>query len=116
MAFQKTILPECPQCKQPGIYIKESRKTNHGTRRRKECECCKHRFTTYEVSADFYQEAEQNLLLVSQLHKLLGRQSLPTISVQKIKCVSCTYNKGNSCAFGLPEYDTSEAYDCNLYS
>lgn len=116
MAFQKTLLPECPQCKQPGIYVKESRKTNHGTRRRKECECCQFRFTTYEVSADFYKEAEQNLMLVSQFYKLLGGQPLKA-EIQESKCPGCKHNiKGKYCAFELPEYNTHESFDCNHHS
>ena len=116
MAFQKTLLPECPQCKQSGIYVKESRKTNHGTRRRKECECCRFRFTTYEVSADFYKEAEQNLFLVSQFYKLLGGQPLKA-EQQESKCPGCVHNiKGKYCAFELPEYNTDESFDCNHHS
>ena len=116
MALQKTLLTECPQCKQPGIYVKESRKTNHGTRRRKECECCRFRFTTYEVSADFYKEAEQNLLLVSQFYKLLGGQPLKA-DQQESKCPDCVHNiKGKRCAFDLPEHGTDESFDCNHHS
>jgi len=114
MAFQKTLLAECPQCKQPGIRVIESRKTNHSTRRRKECECCGYRYTTHEVSADFFKEAEQNLLIISQLYKLLGCQPLPTIT-EESKCPTCVYNKRGCCAFDLLEYDTFESYDCNHY-
>jgi len=116
MAFQKTLLPDCPQCKQPGIRVIESRKTAHGTRRRKACECCDYRFTTHEVSADFYKEAEQNLLLVSQFYKLLGAQPFKA-TIQESKCPDCVHNiKGKYCAFELPEYDTDESFDCNHHS
>ena len=114
MAFQKQLLPDCPQCKHPGLRVKESRPTSHGTRRRKECECCGHRFTTHEVSADFYNEAQQNMLLVSKLYALLSGNALASQPVI-IKCADCSHNQGNTCAFEFPEYDTTESFDCNHY-
>ena len=115
MAFQKQILPECPQCKQSGLRVIESRKTSSSTRRRKECECCGIRFTTHEVSADFYEEAQQNMILVSKLHALLSGNALASQPVI-IKCGNCLYNQGDNCAFGFPEYDTPDSFDCNHYA
>ena len=128
MAFQKTILPDCPQCRQPGLRVIESRKTDFATRRRKKCEHCGFRVTTYEVTADFYEEAKSNLYLVSQLHKLLGGKPLPSgvesppsgVSASEFralnKCSDCQHNiDGCHCAFDFPEYDTAESYDCNHF-
>lgn len=114
MGFQKQLLPDCPQCKQPGLRILESRKTEHGLRRRKECECCKYRITTYEVSVDFYNEAKQNLILISKLQTLLGTGHLPSQPVT-IKCTTCSHNEKGICAFDFPEYDTPDSFDCNHY-
>jgi len=114
MAFQKTILPNCPQCKEPGLRVIESRKTSHGTRRRKECECCGIRFTTHEVSADFYEEAQQNLILVSKLYKLLGTNQSVALPTEN-KCTDCSHNRDGGCAFDFPEYDTPDSFDCNHY-
>lgn len=114
MAFQKQILPECPQCKKNGLRVIESRKASHGTRRRKACDYCDFRLTIYEVSADFYNEAQQNLLLISQFHKLLGSQPLPWLPAE-IKCKDCIHNEAGLCAFNFPEYDTVDSYDCNHY-
>ena len=114
MAFQKQLLPDCPECKQPGLRVIESRKTADATRRRKKCECCGTRFTTYEVSADFYNEAQQNLILVSKLNALLGAGHMPSEPVT-IKCKTCTHNQVGQCAFDFPEYDTNESFDCNHY-
>jgi hypothetical protein len=121
MAFQKAILPDCPQCNQSGLRVIESRKSSHSTRRRKECECCGYRFTTHEVTADFFEEAKRNLYLVEQLHKLMGGQPLPSgvespPSGVENKCGDCQYNKdGCYCVFEFPEYDTVESYDCNHF-
>lgn len=114
MAFQKQLLPECPHCKQNGLRVIESRKADHGTRRRKQCECCEIRFTTYEVTADFYNEAQQNLILVSKLYALLSGKALVSQPVI-IKCADCSHNQGDNCAFGFPEYDTPDSFDCNHY-
>lgn len=114
MGFQKAILPECPQCKQNGLRVIESRKVSHGTYRRKKCDCCDFRSTTYEVSGDFYNEAQQNLVLVSKLHALLGGNALASQPVI-IKCADCSHNQGDTCAFGFPEYDTPDSFDCNHY-
>ena len=114
MAFQKPILPDCPECKQPGLRVIESRKAVGGKRRRKKCECCGYRMTTYEVSADFYNEAQQNLILVSKLQALLGAGHLPSEPVT-IKCKTCSHNQAGQCAFDFPEYDTTDSYDCNHY-
>ena len=128
MAFQKAILPDCPQCNQPGLRIIESRKTGLSTRRRKECECCSYRVTTHEVTADFFEEAKQNQILVAQMRNLLGAdlpisgvESSPSgVSPSKFKalnkCSDCQHNIDNCyCAFEFPEYDTAESYDCNHF-
>jgi hypothetical protein len=114
MTFQRPQLSQCPVCKTHSLITIESRKTEHGTRRRKECEHCKHRITTHEVSVDFYNEAKQNMLLVSKLYALLNSNTLflqPVI----IKCMDCCHNQGDNCAFGFPEHDTPDSFDCNHY-
>lgn len=128
MAFHQPILPDCPQCNQPGLKVIESRKTGLSTRRRKKCECCGYRFTTHEVTADFFEEAKRNLYLVEQLHKLMANQPLTSgvepphsgVSPSEFKalnkCSDCQHNKdGCYCAFDFPEYDTAESYDCNHF-
>ena len=49
----------CPKCSSDGSVI-DSRPTDHATtiRRRRECNTCKHRYTTYEVDADTFQELQ----------------------------------------------------------
>jgi hypothetical protein len=104
----------CPECNQNGIRVIESRAASNGARRRMQCDCCSHRFTTYEVSADFYNEAQQSLILVSKLYALLSGNALasqPAI----IKCADCSHNQGDACAFEFPEYSTIESFDCNHY-
>ena len=114
MAFQKTLLPECPQCYQPSLKVIESRKTGQSTRRRKECESCGYRCTMHEVTAEFFEEAKQNLLLVSQFYKLLN--ATPTqLTKGELMCTNCKHNNGKQCTYDFPEYETPESSDCNWY-
>ena len=121
MTFQHISLPQCPQCKENALKTIESRVTKQSTRRRKECGACGYRTTTHEVSAEFFDEAKQNLILVGQMRKLLGAGlpipgvDLPQMGVE-IKCDECTHNNGKRCAFDFPEYGTDESYDCSQYS
>ena len=125
MAFAKAILPDCPQCKQPGLRVIESRKSTLSTRRRKKCDHCGYKVTTHEVTADFFEEAKQNQILVKQMRNLLGAD-LPIPGVEPPpsgvafkalnKCGECQHNKdGCYCEFEFPEYDTAESYDCNHF-
>jgi uncharacterized protein YbaR (Trm112 family) len=114
MAFQKTLLPECPHCKQPGLRVIESRQTHFSTRRRKQCDYCKERFTTHEVTSDFFEEAKRNLFLVSQFYKLLNTTPAQT-QQEPYMCTDCKHNNGEQCAYDFPEYDTSESSDCTWY-
>ena len=82
---------------------------------------CGYRITTHEVDADFFEEAKQNQILVTQMRKLLGADlPIPGVSVSEFralnKCSDCQHNKdGCYCEFEFPEYDTAESYDCNHF-
>ena len=61
--------------------------------RRKECTSCGERLTTYEIPSEQYEEG------------LKPKNKEPL-------CHNCELNTGSKCSLGLPEYMTSEAYDC----
>ena len=112
MTFEKQILPTCPKCGSPGLRVTENRKTNDSIRRRKRCEVCGHRVTTHEITKETFQAAQANATLLRQLRKLLGDEPLkPAAS----PCGTCKFNEHNRCAFDLPEYQTTESSDCNLF-
>jgi len=128
MKFQKQLLFNCPQCNALGLRIIESRKATLSTRRRKKCEHCDFRITTHEVTAEFFEEAKQNQILINQIQKLMKNLPLTSgvesplsgVSVSEFKalnkCSDCQHNKdGCYCAFEFPEYDTAESYDCNHF-
>ena len=119
------VLAKCPNCKEQQAKTIESRATPLSIRRRKECQSCGHRFTVHEVSSEFFKEAKQNQILISQLRKMLGElplnsgvESPPSgVDFKTLnKCSDCQHNKdGCYCAFEFPEYDTAESYDCNHF-
>jgi hypothetical protein len=118
MPFEAPVLPTCPACQQPGIRVRESRPNAHGTRRRKACDHCGHRFTTYEVSAEFYRQAEDNIKKIMLLRQTLGAPMGEHAVQGQNPCGNCVFNvqDGQACAYGLPEYDSVEAADCNYFT
>ena len=105
----------CPKCVEQQLRTIESRSSPTSTRRRKKCGACGYRVTTHEVSVEFYNQAKENQILVDKFRKLLGA-SEPVIEQEELKCPSCKYNvNGDYCSFDLPEYNTSDSYDCNHY-
>ncbi len=102
----------CPQCGSRSLEIVESRKTSNAFRRRKQCLHCNHRHTTFEVSSDWFQSAEEN----ARLRSLLLKHLKPSLSTQPTNteppCFDCKLARSSSCDLGLPEYGTAEAADC----
>lgn len=67
----------CPACANASTRVVDSRASDSRIRRRRECEACKHRFTTYEIEANvigpvaqFVWDARQ---LVEELSDTYGR-------------------------------------------
>lgn len=105
----------CPVCKETSLLILEARPVDGGhTRRRKKCDHCGHRLTTYEVSAE-------NFTRMRRLEALLDQ--LDTISqvVEDFKnqgtcpCASCSLADNGACTLSLPEYDTVDAHGCTYF-
>lgn len=44
----------CRRCGHPDVHVTDSRTHNHGreVRRRRECQACQYRWTTYELDAE----------------------------------------------------------------
>jgi hypothetical protein len=119
MGFEN-LLPKCPACGELAFRVLETRPSKLATRRRKKCDSCGYRATTHEVSDDFFRQAKQNELLVQKFRGLLLKDelltdSLPLPVVMENKCPECQYSTGTKCAFDLPEYDSGDSFDCNLY-
>jgi hypothetical protein len=103
----------CPSCGSRTFEIIESRTTKTATRRRKQCQACGHRCTTYEVSSSWFRQAEDNAKLRDVLLKQLAvAPAVVPVQDQPPLCSTCDLAAGASCSLGLPEYDTEEAADC----
>jgi transcriptional regulator NrdR family protein len=51
----------CPACGGTDVKVTDSRPTNGPLRRRRECGGCGKRWTTYEISADAYENTMRNM-------------------------------------------------------
>lgn len=115
MAFQKQLLPECPECGQPSLRVISTNLVAHGRRRRRQCEKCGHRSTSYEIPANDYAKYVELLHIHNELCKLLGQSTLEQTPPQDNQCTTCSHNQGSDCAYGFPEYDTPDSSDCTWY-
>ena len=105
--YVKTV---CPKCNKAGLHVIESRylKSTGFRRRRKECVHCKERFTTFEVSEEFY-----------TIGKAVVKAITPHfIHAKPSKCLGCIHNsaKRNVCSLELPEYMTAQSNECLYFN
>lgn len=100
------------------MLVKESRKVDSYMRRRRMCDHCGYRDTTYEVPIEFFEQAKANQQIVAKLTQLVtGTATLQPLPLQQeIKCIRCHFNNRTSCSFELPEYNTQDAFDCVHFS
>mgnify|MGYP000462903121 CR=1 FL=1 len=95
----------CPKCKSNGTRVLDSRETdgNRAVRRRRECEDCKHRFTTFEradsskfliVKKDGSREnydrekVERGIWVACQKRKVTQEQVEDVLNMLEEKCTS----------------------------
>jgi transcriptional repressor NrdR len=78
----------CPFCKKENDKVIDSRSANDGTviRRRRECEACSRRYTTYErieevplfvIKKDYRREAYDRSKALAGVHKACGKRAVP---------------------------------------
>lgn len=106
---------ECPKCGDPAFKIIESRLSGSHRRRRKRCETCNYAHTTYEVSQEYFFEAQANAKLISDLKKQLGllpEGELPNVGPDCSECINMT---SRGCSFEFPEAGGSFASECIQY-
>ena len=106
------VKTNCPACKKHGLYTLETRATTKAgalRRRRKRCNYCGYRITTYEVNAEWFESARQ---LMAVVDRLAGGRPKP----DAIPCRSCVHNTRKDCGYGVPEFMTNEAHDCLYFN
>ena len=107
-ARARAALPSnCSSCGSLAVFIIESRNTATARRRRKRCERCGHRETTYEISQDLYRQ------LLGKSRSSPGPKPGPQGSRT---CSSCIHWETTSCGFDFPEAGGWFAADCSCYS
>jgi len=84
---------KCPYCSHPDSRVIDSRESSEGIRRRRQCESCSQRFTTYErlqpvvlfvVKKDQRREEFSKEKLLSGLRKACEKRPLPAATVEKV--------------------------------
>ena len=63
----------CPKCGAHGVYVKDSRPTVAGRKRRRACPTCRHVYSTYEITAESYATYTASLKALRTLHKTLEK-------------------------------------------
>jgi hypothetical protein len=121
--FHKT--KECPLCGELKAKVKESRKIFEGTRRRYSCFGCDHKYTTYEINSEAYEELRTLRIKFGQLENIFNSVHQPVqqpvqlepISAvpEGIPCSDCAHLTPYGCSFDIPEAQTEEAQGCNLF-
>lgn len=96
---------KCPKCSERSLSVKESRSAGqlktYLRRRRKVCTYCGYKTTTYEITAEEYEEYLHNKKLIDKLKDTL-------IIKEKRSCYQCTHYYANSCRLEIPELDAEE--------
>jgi hypothetical protein len=92
----------CPQCSNYGFHVLESRfsvKKNFLKRRRKGCNLCGFKMTTYEIDANDYREFLENKKVIAQLRKEIASAR---------SCHLCVHYYSGACRLEIPELDANE--------
>ena len=92
----------CPECGSLAVFILETRNAGTAKRRRKRCDRCGHRETTYEITQQEY----------FRLRK--GKASVEP-EPPRLSCDSCTHWKTTSCGMDFPEAGGKFAAECSCY-
>lgn len=116
--FPKQVGSECPSCKQQTCITIESRINKDNTRRRrKECTECKHRYTAYEVSEEFYKTALANQRAVDNFIKSLNLNLTPQLTHDSIAdtCDDCVHMRSSGCSFDFADAGGVFASECSMF-
>lgn len=108
----------CPVCKQRTAITLESRSNkDNSRRRRKECSECKHRFTTHEVSEEFYKTALTNKKALDTIMKCLNLNESSLINGESdgYDCGDCVHMRSFGCGFEFPDAGGNFANECSMF-
>lgn len=114
----------CSHCGAAAVRVLETRPNGKAIRRRKHCEACNQRETTYEISQKQYKELEvlaklRHVLLESGIAKAA---QIPQTSKGKAKqkpqgpsCSECIHWQADACGLRFPEAGGAFAAECSCF-
>ncbi len=118
-------LKECESCCKRTARVIETRKVFDGVRRRYSCSSCDHRYTTFEISSNLYDELRNLRNKINKLQQVFSDiaplQVLepvsfePVSTAESIPCCDCAHLTPYGCSFDIPEAQTEDACGCNLF-
>jgi len=116
MTFDENSQPglTCPLCGNNTFRVVESRLSGAHRRRRKRCPCG-YAQTTYEVTQEYFFEAESNSRIVNDLRKTLGlvsEDSSSSSAGQVVTCDDCVNLTKSGCYYQFPEAGGTFAKEC----
>lgn len=116
MTFNENLQPalDCPLCGDRTFRVVESRLSGTHRRRRKRCPCG-YAQTTYEVTQEYFFEAESNAKIVTDLRRALGSLGPATSncsSEKVVTCDDCVNLSKSGCYYQFPEAGGTFAAEC----
>jgi hypothetical protein len=112
-------LPTCPKCGERNIRYGESHKMKDHVRRRKICRSCDYRFTTYELSSEYFEKLRKAAETLDRIRSCFGEESGSGVAGANPRdscdyCIHMSATQG--CTMGFPEAGGDFAKECFCYT
>lgn len=99
------------------FYVIESRKLDFYIRRRKKCNTCGKRMTTYEIPSEHFDQLKEAQEVLSSLKKILETKGVTAVAGRTPTCEVCIHmNNYGKCTMDFPEAGGQFAAECSLYT
>ena len=114
----------CSHCGASAVRVLETRPNGKAIRRRKHCEACGQRETTYEISQKQYKELD---VLAKLRHVLMGSKGVEPAPMRRATrkkaelkqegpdCSECIHWQHNDCGMSFPEAGGDFAAECSCF-
>lgn len=106
---------ECPNCLSQSFYVIEGKSVWNYKRRRRCCEKCGYRATTYEVSKEDFELIREILRKKEEIRKKQREKRAAAKAANQKVCANCVHWKNFECGFEFPDAGGIFAEECSLY-